>query len=76
MRFETTCRTCGKRTFRNRRDARAMAKQIPGAHMTAYRCPVDAGGWHLGHLPRDVVRGVGDRRSYEAAVVRRRERAS
>jgi hypothetical protein len=71
VRFETTCRPCGKRTFRNRRAAQSAAKVIPGRHMNAYRCAV-APGWHLGHLPLDVVQGKASKADYEARVQRRR----
>ena len=51
-----SCGPCGKRAYPSRREARARAKQIPGTHMNAYRCPHGA-GWHLGHLPDDVRHG-------------------
>lgn len=54
------CR-CGKRTFLNRRQARKFARSIfPGEHMSAYRCPLSV-GWHIGHLPPEVLHGVASR---------------
>jgi len=68
------CGPCGgKRRYPNRRTAQAAAKQTPGAHMTAYRCPHWPGWWHLGHMPRSVVRGREAKASFQARVERRRE---
>lgn len=72
MRYDGFCGPCGKRSYRDRADARRAAKQIPGTHMTAYRCPAADWGWHLGHLPRNVRLGLGSKRSYAAQVLRRR----
>lgn len=73
--FTANCFTCKKRTYARRRDAQAAAKVIPGAHMTAYRCPATGNGWHLGHMPRDVVHGHKPKAEYEAGVRRRRRAA-
>lgn len=54
-----TCRDCTKRTYHSKSDARLVRRRIPG-RLTVYRCPVGA-GWHLGHLPAMVVRGLAGR---------------
>jgi hypothetical protein len=51
------CTPCGKRTYKDRKRARNAAKtRHPGEHLGAYACP-EGDGWHLGHLPKDVVKG-------------------
>lgn len=56
-----TCPATGKRTWRSRRDAKKVAKRVnPGEHMSAFRC-AGCDGWHLGHLPRGVAKGIYDR---------------
>lgn len=65
------CAACRKRTYVNGRAARAVSKKIPGRHLSAYRCPQGA-GWHLGHLPIDVVHGDLSKDDY---YVRREEHA-
>lgn len=67
-----TCSPCGgKRRYPTRSSARAVAKQIPGPHMTAYRCPHFDGWWHLGRLPRSVVHGREAKGAFQARVARR-----
>ena len=51
-----TCTQCGKRTYHSKADARLVKRRLPG-HVAAYRCPTGP-GWHLGHLPTVVLRGV------------------
>lgn len=44
-----TCRRCGKQIYKDRREARLIAKRLfPGDTLRAYVCP--AGHWHFGHL--------------------------
>lgn len=53
------CPDCGKRRFRDRRDAKASARQrCPGEPVGAYRC---GAYWHWGHRPRDVRNGTLDK---------------
>ena len=43
---------CGKRVFRNRKEARKAAREVhPGESLVAYECPEAArdGVWHYGH---------------------------
>lgn len=65
--YDATCEPCGKRLYRSRKIAQAMAKRIPGDRMATYRCPHSA-GWHLGHLPSSVRQGTYDRDSYRALL--------
>lgn len=62
----TVCPLCGKRCYLTRKDARRIARRIPqppGKRLNAYpscgELANDKGGeyWHLGHLPKPVVRG-------------------
>jgi hypothetical protein len=65
-----TCEVHGKLSFESRKLARLHARRVhPGDHrLNAYECDATPGLWHLGHLPRVVVRGridrtrIGDRR--------------
>jgi hypothetical protein len=51
-----TCQVCGKRCFTSRKAARKAIRTIgDGDHMTAYRC--GASYWHIGHLPKAVIKG-------------------
>jgi hypothetical protein len=46
------CASCGgKWTYPDRKAARAAARHLhPGdPGLAAYRCPLDAGYWHIGH---------------------------
>jgi hypothetical protein len=56
-----TCATCGKRCYPSKARAKKVARSLrgdrSGQHLSVYRCG-DSAYWHLGHLPRDVVRGV------------------
>lgn len=50
-----TC-SCGKRTYKTRKDARRAAKAgHAGEHMSVYRCA--QGHWHIGHINARRVRG-------------------
>ena len=50
-----TCATCGKRSYITKDDAKAARRQVKNqGRMAVYRC---GNAWHLGHLPRGVVRG-------------------
>jgi hypothetical protein len=69
------CGACKKRTYPNRRTAQATAKTIPGRHMNAYRCP-DGTGWHLGHLPIDVIHGETAKADYVQRITRGRHSRS
>jgi hypothetical protein len=59
-----TCKTCGKRLFKARSEAKKAAKQLPGDHLIAYRCPSSIDLWHLGHPSKDVREGLSARGSY------------
>lgn len=58
----TTCEECGKRLYRDRaiakRVAREALKRAGGKKMREYECPAGRPGYHLGHLPGDVRRGI------------------
>jgi hypothetical protein len=57
------CPAHSKRIYETRRDAKAATREIAGdLHLGVYRCDV-AEGWHIGHLQRDVRRGLTDRAS-------------
>jgi ribosomal protein L44E len=51
------CPDCRKYGWHARKEAKRMEKEYPEEQMRPYRCPVDNGLWHLGHLPRVVRRG-------------------
>lgn len=45
------CRTCRKRAYGSRKQARRAARIThPGEHLRAYRCPHRPRFWHIGHL--------------------------
>jgi hypothetical protein len=69
--YIATCGPCGKRTFATRKKAQKTAKQIPGRGLHAYKCPTNE-GWHLGHLPDAVVRGIVPKSVFEDSVDRKR----
>ena len=49
-RFLFTCAACHKRTYPNRKEARAARRGgHPGSQLAAYECPTTPGWWHLGH---------------------------
>lgn len=53
-----TC-ACGKVRYVSRREARAAAReQRRFGRMSAYQC---GASWHLGHLPKNVIKGKADR---------------
>lgn len=57
-----TCEVHGKLSFVSRKRARLHARRVhPGRGLSAYQCDAVAGHWHLGHLPRVVVKGRIDR---------------
>ncbi|WP_416565111.1 hypothetical protein [Nocardia testacea] len=47
------CPTCEKRRYITRRDARRVARTLPGNHISTYECE-ELPGWHIGHLPNRV----------------------
>lgn len=49
--------TCGKIRYLTKGAAKRQARRMKGriGRLNAYRCP--AGFWHLGHLPKAVIRG-------------------
>lgn len=60
----THCERCGKATFADRKTARRSARngRTTAERLREYRCPHNVAHWHIGHLPRDVVR---DRRTID-----------
>lgn len=51
-----TCPTCGKVAYPTRKRAKEVAKKVyPGYHLSPYQC---GDFWHIGNLPRAVVRGA------------------
>lgn len=57
--FTCTCEAHGKLSFRSRKIARLhLRRNHPGEPgMAAYECDTGSGMWHVGHLPRQVMRG-------------------
>lgn len=56
-----TCPACGKERYLTRRQAKAAVKRMANlgnGHCSAYEC---GGFWHIGHMPRHVVRGIAAR---------------
>jgi hypothetical protein len=51
-----TCPECGKRAYETKAIAKRTAKFM-GDRMAAYRCQFGGPGWHIGHLPKQVVQG-------------------
>ena len=52
----STCPDCGKRTYLSRKDARrAMKRWGDTAGYNVYRC---GDGWHFGHKPTALRRGL------------------
>lgn len=51
---------CAKVRYVNRSAARRARQQIGDRGLRPYRC-ADCGGWHLGHLPSVVRRGLKSR---------------
>jgi hypothetical protein len=52
------CRARRKHTYSSRKQARRAARIAhPGNHLTAYRCPHQDDGWHIGeaHQPSTAV---------------------
>ncbi len=62
-----TCEVHGKILFRDRKTARVNARrtQSHDGRMNAFECETHPGLWHLGHLPRSVVRGIRGRESID-----------
>lgn len=53
----TTC-TCGKRSYRDRKDAATIRRgHRHRRHLGVYRCP-HSGMWHLGHRPPQLRIGL------------------
>jgi hypothetical protein len=53
----------GKRAYVNRRAAKQAAsrnRRMGNDRLSVYKCK-QCFGWHLGHLPREVKRGIMDR---------------
>lgn len=65
----TVCPACGKRTYPDRKAAKAASKALyPEDHLSPYRCrstkdvrPTPA-PWHVGHLDERIMTGELDRR--------------
>ena len=55
------CEACQKRSFINRKAARAAGRKTGSGPMSAYRCPATPEGatplWHTGHVASVVRRG-------------------
>lgn len=65
--WSTECGDCGKRSYRDRQHAKEAIRVTPGNRgMREYRCPVDDGVWHVGHLPMAVRWGVTSSDEYYA----------
>lgn len=65
-----TCTEHGKRGYVSKKDAERAARMYhPGEHLDVYRCSNGTGLWHIGHLPKVVVRRGVDRK--QATVPRR-----
>lgn len=57
-----TCSVHMKRGYHSRKDANRAARTYhPGEHLDAYPCDLGTGLWHIGHLPKTVVRRGVDR---------------
>lgn len=53
------CPDCGKHCYLTKRDAKAIRKRMAhDAHLSVYRC---GPYWHLGNLPKPVIKGTIDR---------------
>ena len=71
--YARVCRT-GKRSYWSRKEARKQRrllrkqKQSDGYRsakgLSAYYCPI-CHGWHVGHLPQPVARGVASRQDID-----------
>lgn len=66
--FTTGCPT-GKRSYTSRKGARTVLRGMKHAKSTVdrgalsvYRC-TSCSGWHVGHIPHAVKRGIADRRT-------------
>jgi len=60
--YSSVCSVCGKQSFTSKALAKRMAKRVD-ATMRVYFCE-SSKGWHMGHLPRAVLRGITDRRTF------------
>lgn len=52
-----TCRTCGKRCYPTKADAKKAIRQLPhkkGGRLSVYPC---GPYWHFGHLPKQIRTG-------------------
>lgn len=57
VRFDR-CRSCRKIRYVRRADAKRAKRRVhPGEDLHVYPCPTEV-GFHLGHLPADVVAGI------------------
>ncbi|TDC33119.1 hypothetical protein [Micromonospora sp. KC213] len=46
-----------KRLYGSRNDAKGAIRRQHDKGMRAYLCELVAGHWHIGHLPKDVLKG-------------------
>lgn len=46
-----------KKIYAERKLARRAIRQMHEKGMSAYPCDEVAGGWHVGHMPPEVLRG-------------------
>lgn len=51
------CAAHGKQLYVSRKAARRTARRIHDSGLREYPCDVVAGCWHIGHLPKRVVKG-------------------
>jgi hypothetical protein len=51
------CEPCGKRLYTSRKLAKQAADRRPAERLREYRCPVQPGFFHIGHLPQRVRTG-------------------
>lgn len=61
--FHGICPLCGKRSFLTKKLAKRQAHEIDPT-MRVYRCEDNPEVWHMGHLPRAVIQGTIDRRTF------------
>lgn len=61
--FYSVCAACGKRSFLTKKLAKRQAREIDPS-LRVYRCEGNDEVWHMGHLPRAVIKGKIDRRTF------------
>lgn len=70
----TECAACGKRAYPSRKVAkRAKADHPDARRLHVYHCRPGAPDWHVGYLPRAVLRGDLTRHEYYATNPETRE---